>query len=100
MLFASDFHGCEVVWRKFLNSAKIFKCDWLVMGGDLTGKVLTPIIKQPDGTYKADFLDKTEVIQAGQSGGLSERKSRNIATYHMSATRNSLRTATGLTGRD
>lgn len=33
------------------------------MGGDLTGKVLTPIVKQPDGTYKADFLDKTEIIQ-------------------------------------
>jgi len=63
MLFASDFHGNEMVWRKFLNSAKIFKCEWLVMGGDLTGKVLTPIVSQPDGTYKADFLEKTEVIQ-------------------------------------
>ena len=63
MLFASDFHGNEMVWRKFLNSAKIFKCEWLVMGGDLTGKVLTPIVSQPDGTYKADFLEKTEIIQ-------------------------------------
>jgi Icc-related predicted phosphoesterase len=52
-----------MVWRKFLNSAKIFKCEWLIMGGDLTGKVLTPIVKQPDGTYKADFLGKTETIQ-------------------------------------
>jgi Icc-related predicted phosphoesterase len=64
MLFASDFHGNEMVWRKFLNSANIFKCDWLVMGGDLTGKVLTPIVLQPDGMYKTDFLGKTEVIQA------------------------------------
>jgi Icc-related predicted phosphoesterase len=63
IVFASDFHGSEVVWRKFLNSAKVLKANWLIMGGDLTGKVLTPIVKQPDGTYKADFLDKTHEIQ-------------------------------------
>ena len=63
IVFASDFHGSEVVWRKFLNSASVLKANWLIMGGDLTGKVLTPIVKQPDGTYKADFLDKTEAIQ-------------------------------------
>jgi Icc-related predicted phosphoesterase len=66
IVFASDFHGNEQVWRKFLNSAKIFKANWLIMGGDLTGKVLTPIVLQPDGTYKADFLDKTNTIQPGE----------------------------------
>ena len=34
------------------------------MGGDLTGKILTPIVLQPDGTYKADFLDRVHVIQS------------------------------------
>ena len=66
IVFASDFHGNEQVWRKFLNSAKIFKANWLIMGGDLTGKVLTPIILQGDGTYKADFLDQTHTVQAGE----------------------------------
>lgn len=64
IVFASDFHGNEMVWRKFLNSANMFKCNWLIMGGDLTGKVLTPIVLQPDGTYKADFLGQTHTIQA------------------------------------
>jgi Icc-related predicted phosphoesterase len=63
IVFASDFHGNLVVWRKFLNSAKMFKCDWLIMGGDLTGKVLTPICLQPDGSYRADFLGETRTIQ-------------------------------------
>jgi Icc-related predicted phosphoesterase len=63
IIFASDFHGNEMVWRKFLNSAKMFKANWLIMGGDLTGKVLTPIVHQPDGTYKAEFLDKTHTIE-------------------------------------
>ena len=63
IVFASDFHGSEMVWRKFLNSANIFKANWLIMGGDLTGKILTPIVLQPDGTYKADFLGQTHAIQ-------------------------------------
>lgn len=63
IIFASDFHGNEMVWRKFLNSASMFKCNWLIMGGDLTGKVLTPIVLQSDGTYKADFLGQTHTIQ-------------------------------------
>lgn len=64
IVFASDFHGNLVVWRKFLNSARMFKCDWLIMGGDLTGKVLTPIVLQPDGTYRSEFLGETHTIQA------------------------------------
>ena len=64
IVFASDFHGSEMVWRKFLNSASIFKCNWLIMGGDLTGKILTPIVLQPDGTYTAEFLGQTHAIQA------------------------------------
>jgi Icc-related predicted phosphoesterase len=64
IVFASDFHGNQLVWRKFLNSANMFKCNWLIMGGDLTGKVLTPIVLQPDGTYKADFLNQTHTIEA------------------------------------
>ena len=66
IVFASDFHGNELVWRKFLNSAKVFKADWLIMGGDITAKILTPIVLQPDGTYKADFLDQTHAIQPGK----------------------------------
>ena len=33
------------------------------MGGDLTGKILTPIVAQPDETYRADFLGQTQTIQ-------------------------------------
>ncbi len=53
-----------MVWRKFLNSASIFKCNWLIMGGDLTGKILIPIVLQTDGSYTADFLGQPRSIQA------------------------------------
>lgn len=65
-LFASDFHGNETVWRKFLNSASIFKVDALIMGGDMTGKILCPIIKTEDGRYEAFFLRENHIISGDQ----------------------------------
>jgi Icc-related predicted phosphoesterase len=62
-MFATDLHGSETVWRKFLNSAKIFQCDALVLSGDMTGKVMAPIIKQPDGTHKATLLNEDYVLK-------------------------------------
>src|SRR2546427_12907127 len=58
LLFASDFHGNETVWRKFLNSAKIFNCNVLLCGGDMTGKVMVPIIRHTDGTYTATLMER------------------------------------------
>mgnify|MGYP001072360351 CR=1 FL=1 len=60
-LFATDIHGAEQVWRKFLNSAKYFKLDALILSGDMTGKMIIPIIKRPDGKYEASVL-KTDYV--------------------------------------
>ena len=43
------------------------------MGGDLTGKILTPIVLQPDGTYKSDFLGQTHVVQRGEVEDLKRK---------------------------
>jgi Icc-related predicted phosphoesterase len=58
IVFSSDFHGSDVVWRKFLNSASMFKADVLLMGGDMTSKVMVPIVREPEGGYIANFLGK------------------------------------------
>jgi Icc-related predicted phosphoesterase len=58
IIFSSDFHGSDVVWRKFLNSASMFKANVLLMGGDMTSKVMVPIVREPEGGYTATFLGK------------------------------------------
>jgi hypothetical protein len=40
IFFATDVHGSEVCWRKFLNAGTFHKADVLVMGGDMTGKAM------------------------------------------------------------
>ena len=39
IFFASDLHGSERCWRKFLNAGKHFKANVIIMGGDITGKL-------------------------------------------------------------
>jgi Icc-related predicted phosphoesterase len=49
IFFATDIHGSEVCWRKFLNAGAFHKADVLVMGGDMTGKAMVPIVSHGSG---------------------------------------------------
>jgi uncharacterized protein len=50
--YASDIHGSDVLWRKFLNAGKHYECSHLIMGGDLMGKAIVPIVRD-NGHYTA-----------------------------------------------
>jgi len=65
-MFATDLHGSETVWRKFLNSARIYDLDALVLSGDMTGKIMVPIIKRPDGKYDAHFMGQDYVLEKSE----------------------------------
>ncbi|MFW9778461.1 MAG: phosphoesterase [Candidatus Heimdallarchaeota archaeon] len=62
--YCTDIHGSEAVWRKFLNSAKYLNVDTLIMGGDITGKRIVPIVEQPDGSWTGSIygLAEQEVV--------------------------------------
>ena len=49
IFFATDVHGSEVCWRKFLNAGAFHKADVLIMGGDMTGKAMVPIVHGAGG---------------------------------------------------
>jgi Icc-related predicted phosphoesterase len=55
VFFITDVHGSTRCFKKFLNSAKFYNADVLVLGGDITGKLLVPIIAQEDGTFRCHF---------------------------------------------
>lgn len=62
--YASDVHGSERCWLKFLNAGKFYGVPLIIMGGDLTGKVLTPLVEGPSGTWTAQFMGRTEAVSA------------------------------------
>ncbi len=48
VFYATDLHGSEVCWRKFLNAANFYKADVLICGGDMTGKAMIPLVEDGD----------------------------------------------------
>jgi Icc-related predicted phosphoesterase len=54
--YASDIHGTEVLWRKFLRAPEVYKAKVLVMGGDLTGKAVIPIVEDEPGVRIATLF--------------------------------------------
>jgi len=49
IFFATDLHGSEMCWRKFLNSARFYEADVLICGGDMTGKAIVPVVEENGG---------------------------------------------------
>ncbi len=49
LFFATDMHGSEACFRKFLNAGRVYGADTLIMGGDITGKVVVPVHPAPHG---------------------------------------------------
>jgi Icc-related predicted phosphoesterase len=58
LFFATDVHGSDVVFRKFINAGKFYGCEHLILGGDITGKLLIPIIEE-DGKYRTTVQENT-----------------------------------------
>ena len=56
LYFCSDLHASEVCWRKFLAAASFYRADVLVLGGDITGKFVVPIVHHAHGPATAVFL--------------------------------------------
>lgn len=62
IFFATDIHGSEVCWRKFLNAGTFHKADVLVMGGDMTGKAMVPIVAR-GGRWELRLQDQDHVLE-------------------------------------
>jgi uncharacterized protein len=61
LYYASDIHGSDVCWRKFLGAARFYGLHHLVMGGDLIGKAVVPIERRSDGSHVCRFLGDERV---------------------------------------
>jgi uncharacterized protein len=55
LYFATDVHASERCWKKFLAAPKFYGASIAVMGGDITGKVIVPLMRHPNGDVTATF---------------------------------------------
>lgn len=70
--YASDIHGSDRLWRKFVNAGKFYDADVLVMGGDITGKAVVPIVRSADGLRVTELIG-TQVAPEAELESLEGR---------------------------
>ncbi len=89
VFFATDIHGSETCFRKFLNSAEFYSADVIVLGGDMTGKALVPIVGNGDGQYHCYLQDQRHDFGPDDLGRY-ERMVRDRGLYPFRTTESEL----------
>ncbi|MDD2553249.1 MAG: metallophosphoesterase [Desulfotomaculaceae bacterium] len=72
VFFATDVHGSDVCWKKFINAGKYYRSEVLILGGDMTGKAIIPFIKQKDG-FHFDFMENKQILQSEEEVRQAEK---------------------------
>lgn len=86
IFFCSDIHASTVCFRKFLNAAKYYgeqgrRIDVLMVGGDITGKLLVPIIRSGPDTYKSFLFGKQITLSSSAEIAELVRKTEVLGVY-------------------
>jgi uncharacterized protein len=55
VFFATDVHGSEQCFRKWVNAAKVYEVSALVLGGDITGKVVVPLVADGEDSWSGEL---------------------------------------------
>jgi Icc-related predicted phosphoesterase len=56
IFFVTDIHGSNLCYRKYLNALKVYGVDVGILLGDLTGKVLIPLVEKASGGWETTLM--------------------------------------------
>lgn len=80
IFFATDVHGSDKCFRKFLAAGNFYGADIIILSGDLTGKLMIPLVEMEDGCYKVDW-PSPKVIKPGEELRKIESTIRDAGYY-------------------
>ncbi len=80
LLFVTDVHGSERCFLKFVNAGKFYKANVLILGGDITGKLVIPIIER-EGTYVCELMSSQQVARSKEELARLEKTIRDMGYY-------------------
>jgi len=83
LFYATDVHGSERTWKKFLNAAKFYGADALVMGGDVMGKLAIPIIREAGGTSRATIHGRVERVDSADGVAALRARIGDLGFYDL-----------------
>ncbi len=78
--FTADIHGSEIVSNKLTNAAQFYNVKNIVVGGDLAGKNLVPILKEGD-KYRLNLFGEQKIVKENELPDI-EKEIRNAGEYY------------------
>ena len=81
LFFATDLHGSNVCFKKFVNAGKFYGAKVLILGGDVTGKMVVSICSQGDGSYLSSFAGKEMRLEGEDEAESFERRIADMGFY-------------------
>ena len=73
LFYCGDIHGSDVCFRKFINAGAHYEADVLILGGDITGKALVPIVRDGERGWRC-YLHGQERTGVGEEDLAAVRK--------------------------
>ena len=80
LFFATDVHGSEQCFRKFLAAKAFYSADVLILGGDISGKAILPIVRRSNG-FDATLFDKLHVLKSEKDAIAFQARAEMIGFY-------------------
>ena len=81
IFFATDVHGSDICWKKFINAGKFYEADVIILGGDMTGKAIVPIIHQGGDAYKVVLLEQESMLKGQEQVAEMVKKIKSRGYY-------------------
>jgi Icc-related predicted phosphoesterase len=72
IFFATDVHGSDRCFTKFVNAGAFYNADVTILGGDITGKAIVPFIAE-NGGFRVRFLGEERVVSGQEADALEKR---------------------------
>ena len=81
IIYASDMHGSEAFFRKFVSAILTYQAQVGIVGGDVTGKAMIPIRHLGNGVYEGYLFGGKETARTAKE--LEDLKTRisNVGFY-------------------
>jgi Icc-related predicted phosphoesterase len=84
LYFATDLHGSDKCFRKFVNAGAVYRPDVMVLGGDLAGKAIQGITRA-NGRYRVSFRGTSYDVEEGPELEALERMIADHGYYPVRA---------------
>lgn len=81
IFFATDVHGSDVCWKKLINAGRFYEADVIILGGDMTGKAVVPIVHQGGDRYRVVLLEQESILHGEDEVEAMKKKIKSRGYY-------------------